>query len=73
MQPLAIPQMPLEAPPLRSSSSAAHWVGPELVAEVRYLSWTDDNLLRQVVFEGLREDKPAPEIRSPVPYPKERT
>src|SRR5437588_2834449 len=32
---------------------------PELVAEVKFLTWTEDNLLRQVVFEGLREDKPA--------------
>jgi hypothetical protein len=33
-----------------------YWVRPELVAEVKYLSWTDDNLLRQVVYEGLREE-----------------
>jgi ATP-dependent DNA ligase len=33
-------------------------------------SWTDDNLLRQVVYEGLREDKPAAEVRRPVPHPK---
>ena len=30
-----------------------------LVAEVKFLTWTEDNLLRQVVYEGLREDKPA--------------
>jgi hypothetical protein len=24
---------------------------------VKYLTWTDDNLLRQVVYEGLRDDK----------------
>jgi bifunctional non-homologous end joining protein LigD len=47
-----------------------HWVRPELVAEVEYLTWTDDNLLRQVVYEGLREDKPAAEVRRPVPHPK---
>jgi hypothetical protein len=47
-----------------------HWVPPELVAEVKYLTWTDDNLLRQVVYEGLREDKPAAEVRLPVPHPK---
>jgi ATP-dependent DNA ligase len=35
----------------------------ELVAEVKYLAWTDDYLLRQVVYEGLREDKPAAEVR----------
>jgi ATP-dependent DNA ligase len=43
---------------------------PELVAEVKFLSWTEDNLLRQVVYEGLREDKPAAEVRRAVPYPK---
>jgi hypothetical protein len=47
-----------------------HWVRPELVAEVKYLTWTDDNLLRQVVYEGLREDKPAAEVRRLVPHPK---
>jgi ATP-dependent DNA ligase len=34
-------------------------VRPELVAEVKFLTWTEDNLLRQVVYEGLREDKSA--------------
>jgi hypothetical protein len=32
---------------------------PELVVEVKFLTWIDDYLLRQVVYEGLREDKPA--------------
>ena len=30
----------------------------------------EDNLLRQVVYEGLREDKPAAEVRRSPPYPK---
>ena len=33
-----------------------HWVRPELVAEVKFLTWTDDNLLGRVgrapVFAG---------------------
>jgi len=37
---------------------------------VKNSSWTGDNLLRQVVYEGLREDKPAVEVRRPVPHPK---
>jgi ATP-dependent DNA ligase len=49
--------------------SRVHWVRPELVAEVKYLTWTGDNLLRQVVYEGLREDKPASEVRRPAPRP----
>jgi ATP-dependent DNA ligase len=70
LQPLAIDKMPLDVPPPRGSRfgsplvlSRVHWVRPELVAEVKYLAWTDDNLLRQVVYEGLREDKPAAEVR----------
>jgi ATP-dependent DNA ligase len=66
--------MPLEVPPPRNSRfgapivlSRVHWVRPELVAEVKYLSWTEDNLLRQVVYEGLREDKPATEVYREVP------
>jgi ATP-dependent DNA ligase len=75
LQPLAVPEMPLEAPPPRSTRfgsplvlSRVHWVRPELVAEVKYFTWTGDNLLRQVVYEGLREDKPVAEVRRPVPH-----
>ena len=31
---------------------------PEVVVEVTYLTWTEDNLLRQVSYQGQREDKP---------------
>jgi hypothetical protein len=74
LQPLATTAIPLEVPPPRSARfgsplvlSRVHWVRPELVAEVKYLTWTGDNLLRQVVYEGLREDKPAAEVRREVP------
>jgi bifunctional non-homologous end joining protein LigD len=76
LQPLSISQMPLAVPPPRDSRfgsplvlSRVHWVRPELVAEVKFLTWTDDNLLRQVVYEGLREDNPASEVRRDVPHP----
>jgi bifunctional non-homologous end joining protein LigD len=66
LQPLATSEMPLAVPPPRTTRfgsplvlSRVHWVRPELVAEVKYLTWTGDSLLRQVVYEGLREDKPA--------------
>ncbi len=36
-----------------------------VVLEVKYLTWTDENLLRQVVYEGLREDKDRAEVRRP--------
>jgi bifunctional non-homologous end joining protein LigD len=74
LQPLAITAMPLQPPPPCSARfgsplvlSRVHWVRPELVAEVKYLTLTGDNLLRQVVYEGLREDKPAAEVRREVP------
>jgi ATP-dependent DNA ligase len=74
LQPLATAKMPLDAPPPRSNRfgaplvlSRVHLVRPELVAEVKFLTWTDDNLLRQVVYEGLREDKDPKEVRREVP------
>jgi ATP-dependent DNA ligase len=75
LQPLATDRMPLDVPPPRTSRGSplvlnrVHWVRPELVAEVNFLTWTDDNLLRQVVYEGPREDKPAADVRRPVPRP----
>jgi len=38
-------------------------VKPTLVAEVTFLIWTADGLLRHVVFQGLREDKPAGKVK----------
>jgi ATP-dependent DNA ligase len=43
---------------------------PHPLGEVKFLTWTEDNLLRQVVYEGLREDKPASEVRREVPRPR---
>jgi bifunctional non-homologous end joining protein LigD len=40
-----------------------HWAEPVLVAEITYLNWTADNLLRHTVSVALREDKPAEEVR----------
>ena len=77
LQPLQTANMPLTMPPPRNSRfgsplelSRVHWVRPELVVEVKFLAWTGDNLLRQVVYEGLREDKPAADVRREVPHPE---
>jgi bifunctional non-homologous end joining protein LigD len=41
------------------------WLEPRLVAEVRYLAWTDEGLLRQPVFLRLRDDKHPSECPMP--------
>jgi bifunctional non-homologous end joining protein LigD len=37
----------------------AHWVEPDLVAQVEFTQWTDEGRMRQPVFLGLREDREA--------------
>jgi bifunctional non-homologous end joining protein LigD len=73
LEPLATSKMPLSSPPPRRSRfggplalSKVHWVRPQLVAEITYLGWTDEPLLRHTVFVGLRDDKPAREVRREV-------
>jgi len=63
LAPLQVAKMPLAEPPPRDSRfgsplklSKVHWVRPEIVVEVTYLTWTEDNLLRQVSYQGQRED-----------------
>ena len=41
---------------------SAHWVKPQLVAEVRFTGWTRDGVLRHPAFIALRSDKPASQI-----------
>jgi bifunctional non-homologous end joining protein LigD len=48
-----------------------HWTRPELVAEIEYGGWTQGGILRQASFKGLREDKPAEEVRDVEPQPAE--
>nr|WP_292601381.1 hypothetical protein [Mesorhizobium sp.] len=74
--PLQAARMPLDVPPPRESRfgsplelSRVHWVRPEVVVEVTYLTWTEDNLLRQVSYQGERQDKPARQVVRSPPHP----
>lgn len=40
----------------------AHFVRPELIAEVEFRSWTADGVVRHASFRGLREDKGAEQV-----------
>lgn len=44
------------------TNRAVKWVEPELVCEVFFHGWTNDGLMRQPTFIGLREDKSPREV-----------
>ena len=72
-RPLEIKKMPSRCR-RRATIASAHrsnyqWCigcGPSLWPR-SYLTWTADRLLRQVVYLGLRDDKPAKEVPHPEP------
>ena len=60
LKPLFTDQSPLlEKVPLRDT---IQWVKPQLVCQVKYSEWTQDNNLRHPVYLGLRIDKKAQEV-----------
>lgn len=63
------PESPFVNPPTGSDVRGVHWVKPRLVGEVAFAEWTQDGLLRQAAFHGLREDKPAKAITREQPKP----
>jgi bifunctional non-homologous end joining protein LigD len=58
--------VPFEKTPIEAQRGAI-WVRPKLVAQVNFATWTADNLVRQASFKGLREDKPAADVRREEP------
>ena len=55
MAPLEQKTAPVEAP--RAAVRGAHWIAPKLVAEIAYIEFTDEGVLRHPSYLGLREDK----------------
>jgi DNA ligase D-like protein (predicted ligase) len=79
LESLQVKRMPLAEPPPSDSRfgsplklAKVHWVRPQMVVEVTYLTWTEDNLLRQVAYQGQREDKPAAQVVRSIPHPLRR-
>jgi bifunctional non-homologous end joining protein LigD len=62
LQDLEVTTIPFDHPPAEARRGAI-WVKPQLVAQVRFATWTADDLVRQAAFLGLREDKPAAEVQ----------
>jgi bifunctional non-homologous end joining protein LigD len=50
------------------------WAEPRLVCAVEFRDWTDDGVIMQASFKGLREDKPATDVtlEGPGPAPARR-
>ncbi|MGH8313791.1 MAG: non-homologous end-joining DNA ligase, partial [Steroidobacterales bacterium] len=49
-------------PPRGFEAKGAHWVRPQLVAEIAFTEWSNDGALRHPSFQGLREDKKAADV-----------
>ncbi len=54
---------PFINPPKGADARNVHWILPVLVAQVSFTGWTSEDLLRHPAFKGLREDKPAKDVR----------
>jgi bifunctional non-homologous end joining protein LigD len=66
LEPLRLTKPVFASVPVEARRGAI-WVKPVLVGQVRFATWTADNLVRQAAFLGLREDKPAAEVRREEP------
>ncbi|WP_434776479.1 DNA ligase D [Pseudomonas oryzihabitans] len=61
-QPLIVERPPVVDPPKGAAYREVTWLKPEQLCEIAYAEMTQDRIVRQGVFHGLREDKPAQEI-----------
>jgi bifunctional non-homologous end joining protein LigD len=73
LAPLATAACPVEPDKLLPKPGTVTWTRPELVCEVKFTQWTEENRLRAPVFVGLRPDFDASEcVRNAAPAAGER-
>jgi bifunctional non-homologous end joining protein LigD len=64
LEPLITKHCPFKDVPKIGSEMT--WVKPQLVAEISFQEWTSEHIMRQPVFHGLREDKPARNVHKEI-------
>ncbi len=68
LEPLRVDRPPVSMPADERRKDVI-WVKPQVVIEAEFRGVTHDGLLRQAVYKGLREDKPAREVVRETPQP----
>ena len=63
LAPLVVDRSPFSEP--SRAPERGHWVRPVLVVQTKFTEWTLDGLLRNPVYLGHRDDKPAENVRLP--------
>lgn len=65
MSPLVVEQCPFDKK--IKPNMPAVWIKPQLVCEIAFSEWTDEGIMRQPTFKGLRIDKKAKQVKRELP------
>ncbi len=65
--PLIRSESPFTPPPKPRANEQTTWLQPRLVAEIQFAEWTEEHLLRQPSYKGLRADKAPMDIQRETP------